>query len=122
MKITKYVSPDGNEYASLPSKWRNFTPFTEACALAHGWWKRETEVEPEPEPLKKYSRYGLKKALEKRGMWEQVRTAIQDNDLWEDFTLALDMSVDDPKFAAFIQSMRATYGSVVDEVLAEAEF
>lgn len=121
MKAIRYISPDGSIYSVLPKMWRNVTPFTEDYALSHGWTKEEYDVPPESEPPRQYSKYALKRALEKRGLWETIKQAIIDAGMWEDFSLAQDLAEDDEKFSTFLTSMRQQYGEVAEEVLAEAE-
>lgn len=120
MKAIRYISPDGGIYSMLPKVWRNVTPFTVEYALSHGWAREEYDV-PEYNPPKQYSKYALKNALEKRELWSDVRQAIENAGMWEDFSLAQDLSEDDAKFAAFLVAMKQQYGELAEEVLAEAE-
>ena len=79
------------------------------------------EPTPEPEPTVEYSKYKLKKACEKRGLWDDVKAAIEFQGKWESFLLIQTISSDNQELKDTLPVIRETFGSdVVDEVLAES--
>lgn len=76
---------------------------------------------PAPEPVK-YSKYALKLACEKRGLWEQVKSAIEAAGKWESFLLIQAISSDNAELQEALPGIRQIFGSdVVDAVLEESE-
>lgn len=79
------------------------------------------EPEPEPAPVVAYSKYKLKLACESRGLWEQVKAAIETAGKWESFLLIQTISSDNQELKDTLPDIRAAFGSdVVDAVLAES--
>lgn len=83
-------------------------------------WDYTPIPEPEPETVR-YSKYLIKLACEKRGIWEQVRTAIEQAGKWESFLLINDIASDNPELLEAMPLIVRTFGQeLVDEVLAES--
>ena len=121
MTITYYIDNHGDRHATLPSIWENTSPITEAWALSHGWEKHTEEIpEPVPEPVR-YSKYKIKIACEKRNLWNDVKTAIENAGKWDSFLIIQDIAGDNPELLEALPAIREAFGSqVVDEVLAES--
>ena len=76
---------------------------------------------PEPPPIVRYSKYALKNACIKRGLWDEVRGMIEAAGKWESFLLIQDLSSDNAELAEVMPSIVAHFGAdVVEAVLAEA--
>lgn len=76
---------------------------------------------PEPPPIVRYSKYALKNACIKRGLWEEVRGMIEAAGKWESFLLIQDLSSDNAELAEVMPSIVEHFGAdVVEAVLAEA--
>lgn len=76
---------------------------------------------PEPPPVVRYSKYALKNACIKRGLWDEVRGMIEAAGKWESFLLIQDLSSDNAELAEVMPSIVAHFGAdVVEAVLAEA--
>jgi len=83
-------------------------------------WDYVPLPEPEPETVR-YSKYLIKLACEKRGIWEQVRTAIEQSGKWESFLLINDIASDNPELLEAMPLIVQAFGqALVDEVLAES--
>lgn len=80
-------------------------------------------VQPTPGPeVVHYSKYALKQACEKRGLWEQVKSAIEAAGKWESFLLIQAISSDNSELQEALPGIRQIFGSdVVDAVLEESE-
>lgn len=75
---------------------------------------------PEPEPVR-YSKYKIKLACESRGLWEQVKAAIEAAGKWESFLLIQTISSDNQELKDALPDIRTAFGSdTVDAVLAES--
>ena len=130
MTQTIYISPDGEEFGSLPHTWRNSTNISERWAIAHGWTKAERE-EPDPTPPpRRYSKYALHLALDRAGTWDAAWGAIHSagySQYWND---AQQLSSDDAVFAAALSALSAAVdtgaialpeGATSESLLEEAE-
>ena len=74
-----------------------------------------------PSPVPRYSKYLVKLACQRRGLWEQVRAAIEAAGKWESFLIINDISSDNPELLEALPAIRAAFGSdVVDAVLQES--
>ena len=68
-----------------------------------------------------YSKYLLKTNLENVGLWDEVKTMMVDQNFWDDFLLAQDLSMSDVKFQAFYEYIKQQYVNIdIDEVLKES--
>lgn len=77
---------------------------------------------PEPEPVKLYSKYLLKNACVKRGLWDEVKAMIEGAGKWESFLLIQNIASDNEELVEVLPAIREHFGDeVVDEVLAESE-
>ena len=77
--------------------------------------------EPEPEPVYRYSKYLLKNACEKRGLWAQVKDAIEAAGKWESFLLINDIASDNAELLDVLPAIKKNFGAeTVDAVLAES--
>jgi hypothetical protein len=75
---------------------------------------------PEPEPVR-YSKYKIQLACQKRGLWEQVKAAIEAAGMADSWANIQDIASDNPELIAALPSIRAAFGSdTVDAVLAES--
>lgn len=121
MTITVYIDPRDKEHRTLPARWESTSPVTEAWALAHGWIK-ESRTIPDPPEIHQYSKLHLYDALLSAGIWDQVRSAIEQAGQLERWNLAVDLSTDYAPFAAILSQLRQTYGDeLVDSILSQAE-
>ena len=78
-------------------------------------------VDPGPAVVH-YSKYALKQACEKRGLWEDVKAAIENAGKWESFLLIQAISSDNSELQEALPGIRQIFGSdVVDAVLEESE-
>ncbi|MBQ6471211.1 MAG: hypothetical protein IJJ33_04445 [Victivallales bacterium] len=73
-------------------------------------------------PPRRFSKYRLKLALERLGVWESVKEAIVASGHWEDVLICGDFSMDDKNFTAAVEQFRGMFPDVdVEDVLAEAQ-
>ena len=89
------------------------------------WHYEDLPVPAQPDPgpeVVRYSKYALKVACEKRGLWEQVKTAIEAAGKWESFLLIQAITSDNAELQEALPGIRQIFGSdVVDAVLEESE-
>ena len=79
------------------------------------------EPEPTPEPTVEYSKYKLKLACERRGLWEDVKAQIELNGKWESFLLIQTISSDNRELQDTLPVLEEIFGAdVVKAVLAES--
>ena len=118
--MKKYIY-DNQEYDEIPYWiWENTSPITEKYFIAHGGII--TEI-PEPEEVTPiiYSKYKLKLACEKRNLWAEVKSYIEQNGKWESFLLITDVSSDNAEFLAILPTIKEAFGAeLVEAVLAES--
>jgi len=83
-------------------------------------WEYIPIPEPEP-PVVRYSRYLIKRACERRGLWEQVKAAIEQAGKWESFVLIQSLDTSNAELQEAMPLLVAKFGQeTVDEVLAES--
>jgi len=115
--------PDGEETdpetgAPVPGVRRTYTVDTSYIQV--DTWEYIPIPEPEP-PVVRYSRYLIKRACERRGLWEQVKAAIEAAGKWESFLIINDIASDNQELEEAMPLIVQTFGqALVDEVLAES--
>ena len=73
-------------------------------------------------PPRRFSKYRLKLALERLGIWESVKEKIVASGHWEDVLLSGDFSMGDKNFTAAVEQFRGLFPDVdIEDVLAEAQ-
>lgn len=83
-------------------------------------WDYTPIPEPEPQPLT-ISKYAVKRACEKRGIWEAVRSAIEQSGKWESFVLIQSLDTSNAELQEAMPLLVAQFGQeTVDAVLAES--
>lgn len=109
-------------YTAEPSTWHTVGDGATAYIQIDSWrYVPIPEPEPVPEPVVRYSKYLLKKACEKQGLWEDVKEAIERASKWESFLLINDIASDNQELLDIMPTIRETFGSdTVDAVLAES--
>lgn len=122
MIITKWTSPDGQTYSSLPKTWNNSSPITEHFALAHGWVKHEEEV-PDPEIVWHYSKYRLYLALERENLWDTFWNALDESQkrMWDN---CQELQSNDPFFVAAIAGIKERLqisDELIEQILEESQ-
>ena len=97
---TSYWQVTSSHYVDLPSK---------------------QVIDPGPSVVH-YSKYALKQACVKRGLWEDVKAAIEAAGKWESFLLIQAITSDNAELQEALPGIRQIFGSdVVDAVLEESE-
>lgn len=102
-----------------------------AGSLPYIWvdeWEYTPEPEPDPEPpeppvkpVVEYSKYKIKLACERLGLWGQVKEAIEAAGKWESFLLIQPLSSDNAELEEALPDIRRAFGDeLVDRVLAES--
>lgn len=87
-------------------------------------WNYEPIPEPEPEPVPvvRYSKYRIQLACQKRGIWAQVKAAIQAAGMSDSWANIMDIASDNPELIAALPAIKEAFGAeVVEEVLSEGE-
>lgn len=109
-------------YTAEPSTWHTVGDGATAYIQIDSWrYIPIPEPEPVPEPVVRYSKYLLKNACEKRGLWEQLKTAIEAAGKWESFLLINDIASDNPELLEVMPTIKERFGAeTVDAVLAES--
>jgi len=83
-------------------------------------WEYTPIPAPEPAPLT-ISKYAVKLACEKRGIWEQVRDAIEQAGKWESFVLIQSLDTSNAELQEAMPLLVQKFGQeTVDAVLAES--
>ena len=121
MVYVVYIDPDGVSHRTLPSRWKNVSPVTEAWALSHGWTKEQRTV-PDPPEVHTYSKLRIYDVLVEMGLWETIKSEIELAGQWERWNMANDLSTAYAPFAAMLAELRTKMGDeLVDQVLEQAE-
>lgn len=69
----------------------------------------------------RYDKYAIKNACDKRGLWAQVKEAVESAHKWDAFLLIRDLASDNPELCEILPLIRQKFGSdLVDEVLSES--
>ena len=77
-------------------------------------------INTEPAPVR-YSKYKIQLACQKRGLWQQVKTAIHDAGMDDSWANIQDIASDNPELVAALPGIRQSFGTeLVDEVLSES--
>ena len=119
MKI--YTWTDGRTYNYIPNPFENVSPVTEKWWINHGGTIAEIPDPPEPTPIYTYSKYKIKLACEKRNLWAEVKSYIEQGGKWESFLLINDVSSDNAELQQVLPTIKEAFGeTLVDEVLAES--
>ena len=111
-------------YTAEPSTWHTVGDGATAYIQIDSWrYIPIPEPEPVPEPVVRYSKYLLKNACEKRGLWERVKAAIEAADKWESFLLINDIASDNPELLGVMPAIKERFGAetvkaVLDESIA----
>lgn len=118
--MKKYIY-ENQEFEEIPAWiWPNTSPITERFFLNHGG--RIVEI-PEPEEVTPiiYSKYKLKLACEKRNLWAEVKSYIEQAGKWESFLLINDIASDNAEFTQVLPIIKEAFGAeLVEAVLAES--
>ena len=72
---------------------------------------------PDMKGLRRWSRLGVKRALEKAGVWEAVRQMMQSSGVWETFLMCDWVSEEDPDFSAARDRACAQFGKAAVDAL-----
>lgn len=109
-------------YTAEPSTWHTVGDGATAYIQIDSWrYIPIPEPEPVPEPVVRYSKYLLKNACEKRGLWDDVKEAIEGAGKWGSFLLINDIASDNPELLEVMPAIKERFGAeTVDVVLAES--
>ncbi len=111
-------------YTAEPATWRTVGDGATAYILVDSWkYFPVPEPAPVPEPVVRYSKYLLKKACEKQGLWEDVKEAIERAGKWESFLLINDIASDNQELLDVMPAIKERFGAetvkaVLDESIA----
>ena len=121
MRIIKWKYPDGTVHDMLPKTWGNLSGITLENAYRLGFI-RHTTYKKDPPPVITYSKLRLYDALVRAGIWDDVKSAIENAGQWERWELANELSTDYEPFAQLLSQLRQTYGDdTTDGILESAE-
>ena len=85
------------------------------------WKYIDIPEEHEDEQPVHYSKYRIQLACQKRGLWDQVKAAIDTAGLSDSWNNIIDLSSDNPELLAALPAIRQAFGAdTVDAVLAES--
>lgn len=116
-----WIDENEQKHHALPRIWNGTTPFNEFRANEAGWRLIEEPDPDPPEPITHYSKYRLKNACVSRGLWDGVRSAIENAGKWESFLLIQDISSDNPELLEVMPTLVQLFGEdLVGEVLNES--
>ena len=87
-------------------------------AVAASVWVREARKALGLAAPVVYSKYKAYLALKDAGVWPQVKTWLEANDLWDAFLIASNFSEDDPRFVQGKTVLRAVVGWTDEQVAA----
>ena len=77
--------------------------------VVQSWVSVENPPEPEPPP-REFSKRKLYRAFKTAGIWEAVKTYMEQNDVWEDWEYATTLDEDDPLMVAAISALQQSLG------------
>ena len=96
--LIEETMPEADEGCHIEARYRH-----ENGNTVKGWIQVENPVvAPMPRSLSKVKLY---RALRDAGMWDTVKSYMEENDVWEEFSLSTTLDEDNPLISAAIQAM-----------------
>ena len=117
--MTKTYIYDGITYKEMPYWiWPNTSPITDAWFISHGGSIREVP-DPVIPTIKTYSTYLIKRACEKRNLWTDVKTYIEQAGKWDSFLLIKEVSSDNEELIQVLPALKQAFGEELAEAVLE---